>query len=139
MYFPILNNWKSKFPILCLLGGIFKFPILCLLGGIFHFNSNFKGNFCMQTVENLIRRRILRRLTWFCTVCRCATKRTICLYRLIAVEHMIESGDGGDFKPIIGYVLLLITDTSYSLLWLFIFSLSLIENTNHTHIICDQA
>ena len=33
--------------------------ILGLVGGIFPFYSNFKRNFCKQTVENLIRRRIL--------------------------------------------------------------------------------
>ena len=43
MYFPILINWTSQF------------PILVFVGGIFHFNSNFKRNFCNQTVENLIR------------------------------------------------------------------------------------
>ena len=53
-------------------------------------------------------------------------------------EHMIESGDGGDFKPIIGYVLLLITDT-YLCLAAYFQSVSLIVNTNQTHIICDQA
>ena len=53
-----------------------------VVGGIFHFNSNFKRNFCKQTVENLIRRRILRRLIWFCTVCRCPTKRALDLYGL---------------------------------------------------------
>ena len=41
------------------------FPILGLFGGIFHFYSNFKRDFCQQTVENLIRRRVLRRLVWF--------------------------------------------------------------------------
>ena len=34
MYFPILINWMSPF------------PILGLLGGIFHFYSNFKRKFC---------------------------------------------------------------------------------------------
>ena len=48
-------------------------------GGIFHFYSTFNRKFCKQTVENLIRRRVLRRLIWFCTVCRCPTKRTLCL------------------------------------------------------------
>ena len=65
MYFPTLINWTSPF------------PILWLLGGIFHFYLNFQRNFCKQTVENLIRRRILRRLIWFCTVCRCSTKKLI--------------------------------------------------------------
>ena len=56
------------------------FRSLGLLGGIFHFYSNLKINVCMQTVENLIRRRVLWRLIWFCTVCRCPTKRTLGLY-----------------------------------------------------------
>ena len=30
-----------------------------VLGGIFHFYSNFKRNFCLQTVEILIRRHVL--------------------------------------------------------------------------------
>ena len=29
-----------------------------VVGGIFHFYSNFKENFCKQTVENLIRRGV---------------------------------------------------------------------------------
>ena len=58
MFFPLLINWMSP------------------LGCIFQFYSNFKRNFCLQTVENLIRRRILQHLIWFCTVCRCLTKRT---------------------------------------------------------------
>ena len=33
-------------------------------------------------MENLIRRRVLWRLIWFCTVCRCPTKRTLGLYGL---------------------------------------------------------
>ena len=57
MHFSILIIWTSPF------------PNLGVLGGIFHFYSNFKRNFCEQTVENLIRRRILRRLIWVCTVC----------------------------------------------------------------------
>ena len=70
MEFPTVMNWTIPFPIL---------GFLC---GIFHFYSNFKRKFCNQTVENQIRRRILRRLIWFCTVCRCPTKRTLGLYRL---------------------------------------------------------
>ena len=71
MYFPILINWTSPF------------PILGLLGGIFHFYSNFKRHFCKQTVENLIRCCVLPHLIWFCTVCRCPTKRMVGLYGLI--------------------------------------------------------
>ena len=76
MHFPILINWTSLF------------PILGLLGGIFHFYSSFKRSFCKQTVENLIRRRVLRRLIWFCTVCRCPIKRTLDLYGLIRVTQI---------------------------------------------------
>ena len=43
MFFPVLIKWASPF------------PILVLLGGVFHFYSNFKRNFCKETVENLIR------------------------------------------------------------------------------------
>ena len=69
MYFPILiNNWTTQFP-------IFDF--------FFHFYSNFKRNFCRQTVDNLIRRRVLRRLIWFCNVCRSPTKGTLGLYGLM--------------------------------------------------------
>ena len=71
MYFSIYINWTSPF------------PILELLGDIFHFYSNFKRNFSKQTVENLTRRRLLRRLIWFCTVCGCPTKMTLGLYGLI--------------------------------------------------------
>ena len=50
------------------------FPILGLLSRIFLSFSKFKGNFCKQTVGNLIRRRILRRLIRFCPVCQSPTK-----------------------------------------------------------------
>ena len=71
IHFHMLINWTSQF------------RILGLLGGNFHFYSKLKRNFCTQTVENLIRRRILRRLIWFCTVCRCPTKMTLDLYGLM--------------------------------------------------------
>ena len=48
----------------------------------FIFYSNFKRHFCKQTVENLIMRRILRRLIWFCTACRCPTEQMLGLYGL---------------------------------------------------------
>ena len=60
MDFPISTNWMKLF------------PVLGLLGGIFHFYSNFKRNFCLQTVENLV----LHCLPF-------PTKRTIGLYGLI--------------------------------------------------------
>ena len=65
------------------------FPFFGLLGGIFHFYSNFKRNFCKETVKNLIRRRFLRGLIWLCTVCRCPTKRTLGLYGLITIQQYI--------------------------------------------------
>ena len=65
MEFPIDINWNSPF------------LFLWMLGGIFHIYSNFNRIFCKQTVENLIRRRLLRRLVWFFIVCRCPTKRTL--------------------------------------------------------------
>ena len=46
----------------------------------FIFYSNFKRNICKQTVKNLIRRSVLRRLIWFCAVGRCPTQRTLGLY-----------------------------------------------------------
>ena len=75
----ILINWTSPFPI--------------LLGGLFHLYSNFKKkHFRKQTMKNLIRRSDLRRLIWFCNVCRCPTERTIGLYGLILVASKF-----GDF------------------------------------------
>ena len=47
MYFRIFIDETRPFPILGLLGGIFLI-----------FYSLFKRDFCMQTVENLIRRRV---------------------------------------------------------------------------------
>ena len=51
------------------------------------FIQNFKRNFCKYTVENLIRRRILRHLIWFCTVCRVPTKKTLGLYGLRILQN----------------------------------------------------
>ena len=53
----------------------------------FYFYPNFKRNFCRQTVENLIRHCILRRLIWFCNVCRCPTKRVLGLYGLMKISR----------------------------------------------------
>ena len=57
-------------------------PIVWALGGIFRFCPNSERTFCKQTVETLIRRRVLRRLVWIYTVCLCPTKRTLGLYGL---------------------------------------------------------
>ena len=48
----------------------------------FRFYSNFNRKLCKQTVETLIRRRILWRLIWVCTICLCPTKRTLGIYGL---------------------------------------------------------
>ena len=78
MEFPTGINWSSSFP--------FK----GFLGGNFHFYSNFNRPFSKQTVETLIRRRVLRRLIWFCTVCRCPIKRTLGLNEL-SYTYNLES------------------------------------------------
>ena len=70
MYFPISISRTSPF------------LILGVLGGTFHCYSNSNRIFCEQTVETLIRRRVLRRLIWVCVVCQCPTKRTLDLYGL---------------------------------------------------------
>ena len=65
MEVPILINWTNPFP-------------LCVLfGGIFHLYSNFDKTFCKQTMETLIRRRVMRCLIWACTNGPCPTKRTL--------------------------------------------------------------
>ena len=48
----------------------------------FHFYSSFNRKSCKQTVETLIRRRILWHLIWVCTICLCPTKRTLGIYGL---------------------------------------------------------
>ena len=50
---------------------------LRLMGGKFQFHLIFKSTFCKQTVQNLIRRRVLWCLIWFFTVCRCPIRRTL--------------------------------------------------------------
>ena len=40
----------------------------------FHFYSSFNRKLCKQTVETLIRRRILWRLIWVCAICLCPIK-----------------------------------------------------------------
>ena len=50
---------------------------LRVAGWYFSLYSNFNRTFCKQKVESLIRRRVLRRLLWFCTACWCPTKRTL--------------------------------------------------------------
>ena len=54
------------------------------VGVIFIF-LNFYRTFCKQTVETLIRYRVLLGLIWFCTVYLCPTKRTLGMCGLIAL------------------------------------------------------
>ena len=57
MEFPTLINLTSSF------------SCKWMLGGIFHFYLKVHRIFCKQTVETLIRRRVLRRLIRVCAVC----------------------------------------------------------------------
>ena len=66
----ILINWTSPF------------PVLGVSGVLFHFYSISNRYSCQQTVKTLIRRRVLRRLIWVCTVCLCPKNRTLGLYGL---------------------------------------------------------
>ena len=68
--FPTIINWTNSF------------SFYGLLGGIFHFNYNYNRNNCKQIVETLIRRRVLRRLIWVCTVYLRSLKRTLGLHEL---------------------------------------------------------
>ena len=56
----------------------FKRCLVCF----FHFYHIFDRNSCEQTVQTLIRRRVLRRLIWVCTDCLCPKNMTPCLYGL---------------------------------------------------------
>ena len=61
--FPYLTHLsRMNFPIS--IGRTSLFQILEVLGGIFHSYSSSNRTFCEQTVETLIRRRVLRRLIW---------------------------------------------------------------------------
>ena len=81
MEFPTVINWTSPFP--------FKGA----MNGNFHFYSNFNRTICEQTVETLIRRRVVRRLIWICTVCQCHTKRTLGLNGLSKThESLLSTG-----------------------------------------------
>ena len=70
MQFPKLNKWTCPF------------PVQGLLGGNFQFYSKFERKSYKQTVETLIRRSVLLRMIWVCTICTCPTKRTLGLYGL---------------------------------------------------------
>ena len=66
------------------------FQMLGVFDGIFHFIQNYNRTFCKQTVETLIRRRVLWRLIWVCVVCLCPTNRTLGLYGLIYMsDHVL--------------------------------------------------
>ena len=95
MDFPFLINLTSP----C--------PFLGLLGGSFHFYSNFNRIFCKQTVETLIRRRILRRLIRGCTVCLCLTRRMLRLYWLNMIVQLSSRASGIflKYKPTPAYII----------------------------------
>ena len=57
--------------------------VLRVDGWYFSFLIKFDRIFCKQKAKSLIRRRVLRRLIWFCTVCLCPIKRTLGLYGLM--------------------------------------------------------
>ena len=61
------------------------------VGWYFSLFYNFNRTFCQQTVETLIRRRILWRLIWISTVCLCPTKRTLDLYVLKTIRQFNEA------------------------------------------------
>ena len=71
---PALVKWTSLFP--------FKGLLCCK----FLLYSNFNRTFCKQTVETLIRRRIL---IWVYTVCLFPTKRALWLYVLTVTVFLL--------------------------------------------------
>ena len=64
-----------EFPPLSIGRLYFEFKGCWVLSNL-HFLSNLKSIFCKQLVRDLIRRRVLRSLIWFCSVCRSPIKRT---------------------------------------------------------------
>ena len=86
MEVPSLINWTSPF------------PFQGMLGGIFYTYSNFNRTLCRQTVENLIRCRVFQGLIWFCTVCRCPTKKDT---RLIWVKEKLTLPHDGIISQLI--------------------------------------
>ena len=61
------------------------------VGWYFSFYSNFNRTFCKQTVETMIRRRILWHLVWNCIVCLRPTKRTLGFYG--SIESCADSSE----------------------------------------------
>ena len=61
------------------------------VGWYFSFYSNFNRTFYIQTMETLIRRRVLWRLVWICIVCLRPTKRTLGFYG--SKESCADSSD----------------------------------------------
>ena len=77
---------------------------ICHLRGVrctfFNFCSICNWKSCKQTVTTLIRRRMMRRLTWVCTVCLCPTKGTSGLFQLISRNDWKRNKTSGncDFR-----------------------------------------
>ena len=67
------------------------------VGVIFIF-LNFYRTFCKQTVETLIRYRVLLGLIWFCTVYLCPTKRTLGICGLIALYEKMPFSMSGKWR-----------------------------------------
>ena len=76
--------------------------VLRMLGGVFHLYSNSNRTFCKQTVENLTRRRNLRRLVWLFMVCWCPMKWTLILNRLRYQLHYIGNSYTMGCSPVRG-------------------------------------
>ena len=84
--FPYLTHLsRMNFPISISRTSLFQ--ILEVLGGIFQSYTNSNRTFCEQTVETLIRRRVLWRLIWVCAVCLCPAKNARLLARIF--EYLI--------------------------------------------------
>ena len=69
-------------------------------GVLFHFYSISNRYFCKQTVKTLIRRRVLRRLIWVCTVCLCPKNGTLGLYGLKDQSVIFQSHCWDSATPI---------------------------------------
>ena len=79
-------------------------PILFegLLNSVFCFYTHFTRIFCKQTLDSLIRCRVMWRLVLICTVCLCPTKKD---FRLIWVNLCFRCSDVAFFGEITALIL----------------------------------
>ena len=82
--FPVLINWKCRYPIWGVSGMRFHF----------YFISN--RNSCKQTVETLIRHRNVWRLIWVCTVCL-GSHEWVSYWRYVYFLRFSEWTNGPEF------------------------------------------